>query len=96
MKLLTYLEEGRFRTGILTVRPDSTEPVVLGIQDAVALLEAQAARVYWRTPWTGPWGVLTARPICSTSWRTGARRSSRWKTWSARSGTSAVPWMGAG
>ncbi len=60
MKLLTYLEEGRFRTGILTVRPDSTEPVVLGIQDAVALLEAQAARVYWRTPWAGPWGVLTA------------------------------------
>ena len=60
MKLLTYLEEGRFRTGILTVRPDSAEPVVLGIQDAVALLEAQAARVYWRTPWAGPWGVLTA------------------------------------
>lgn len=45
MKLPTYLEEGRFRTGI---------------QDAVALLEAQAARVYWRTPWSGPWGVLTA------------------------------------
>ena len=60
MKLLTYLEEGRFRTGILTARPDSAEPVVLGIQDAVALLEAQAARVYWRTPWAGPWGVLTA------------------------------------
>ena len=60
MKLLTYLEESRFRTGILTARPDSDEPVVLGIQDAVALLAAQAARVYWRTPWTGPWGVLTA------------------------------------
>ena len=60
MKLLTYLEAGRFRTGILTARPDSAEPVVLGIQDAVALLAAQAARAYWRTPWTGPWGVLTA------------------------------------
>ena len=60
MKLLTYLEGGEFRTGILTARPETAESVVMGVQDAVALLVEQERRIYWRTPWTGPWGTLTA------------------------------------
>src|SRR5262245_31679918 len=60
MKLLTSLQDGEYHTGILTVDPGTMEPVVVDIAGTVELLERLASRIYWRTAWRGPWGVLTA------------------------------------
>ena len=60
MKLLTFLEDGAYRTGILTARPGMPDAVVVDVGGAVELLERQARRITWRTPWRGPWGTLTA------------------------------------
>jgi hypothetical protein len=73
MKLLTFLEGGAYRTGILTARPGTPDAVVVDVGGAVELLQRQARRIYWRTPWRGPWGTLTAPRDCWTSCGTGAR-----------------------
>lgn len=60
MKLLTFLEGGAYRVGILTARPGTSEGVVVDVGGTVALFQQQARRIYWRTPWRGPWGSLAA------------------------------------
>jgi hypothetical protein len=60
MKLLTFVDGGEYRTGILTTRPGTPDAVVIDTGAAVTLLTQQARRIYWRTPWSGPWGRLAA------------------------------------
>jgi 2-keto-4-pentenoate hydratase/2-oxohepta-3-ene-1,7-dioic acid hydratase in catechol pathway len=60
MKLLTFVDGGAYRTGILTTRPGTPDAVVIDTGAAVALLTQQVRRIYWRTPWSGPWGRLAA------------------------------------
>ncbi len=59
MKLLTYLVNSKNYVGIYTKRENTEREVVIDIAAAVELFAKLRNRVYWRSEWSGPWGVLT-------------------------------------
>jgi len=62
MKLGTIVENGAFRTVILTAQPGEEGQILIDISDAVELLKThkEQGRLHWIGSWSGPWGEWTA------------------------------------
>ena len=62
MKLGTIVENGSFKTIILSNDPENGEAVVIDICGAIELLSGQhkLGRVHWVGSWSGPWGQWSA------------------------------------
>ena len=62
MKLGTIVEDGSFKTVILSSDPENGSAVVIDICGAIGLLgnQHQLGRVHWVGSWSGPWGDWAA------------------------------------